>query len=255
MDGLARGGGASRVDVTDDWRQGRTAHGGLTAGLCTEAAIRAGADLPPLRSAHFALMGPASGALGVIPTTLRAGRSAVFAGVDVAGDAGPAARALLCFGAGRESALHYGDLPAPDAPPPDACEPYFLPGRSPGFAQHFDSRLAGGARPMTPGARPEVRVWVRHRDEAARASIAGLVALADAVPPPAFILFTAPAPFSTATWALDVLTGTPTSPDGWWLIDARAETAAGGYSSQAMTVWSSDGTPAMACRQTVAVFA
>ncbi|MBO9557360.1 MAG: thioesterase family protein, partial [Caulobacter sp.] len=40
--------------VTDDWRQGRTTYGGLSAALCVETAQRTFPDAPPLRSAQFA---------------------------------------------------------------------------------------------------------------------------------------------------------------------------------------------------------
>jgi hypothetical protein len=46
-------------------------------------------------------------------------------------------------------------------------------------------------------------VWIRHKDPAAR-SLAALVALADALPPPPSRSFPS-GPISTMTWALDVL--------------------------------------------------
>jgi hypothetical protein len=42
--------------------------------------------------------------------------------------------------------------------------------------------------------------------------------------------------------------------DGWWLIRNVAEQIAGGYSSQAMTLWNRNGRPIMASRQNIAVF-
>lgn len=253
-DQLRRDGGASEVHVSADWLQGRTAHGGLTAALCVEAAQRAAADLPPLRAAQFAFIGPASGALTVTPTTLRSGKSAVFVGVDLTGEAGIAVRALLCFGAGRASALSHRALPMPATPPPEDCPPYFDPARAPNFAVNFDCRLAAGARPMTAGAPPQMRVWVRHRDPDAGQGGAALVALADAIPPAAIILFPAPAPFSTATWSLELLTEDLACDSGWRLVETRADTAEGGYSSQAMTIWNEDGRPVIAARQSVAIF-
>ena len=49
------------IDIPADWAQGRTAYGGLTAALCVEAAALVSSDLPPLRSAQFAFIGPAAG--------------------------------------------------------------------------------------------------------------------------------------------------------------------------------------------------
>ena len=69
------------VTAPDDWRQGRTLYGGLTAALCVDAALRANPDLPPLRSAQFTFAGPANGAVRSTPTVLRRGKSTVFVAV------------------------------------------------------------------------------------------------------------------------------------------------------------------------------
>ena len=82
MQGLARDGASWTVTVNDDWLQGRTIYGGLAGAFCLEATLRQLADLPPLRSAQFAFIGPATGGLRVTPTVLRRGKSTVFVAVD-----------------------------------------------------------------------------------------------------------------------------------------------------------------------------
>ena len=96
--------------------QGRTAYGGLSAALCYEVASRVAEDLPPLRSAQFAFIGPAICELRLTPTLLRRGKSAAFYGVDMVCDAGVAARALLYFGAERPSEQNFLDIPTSDVP-------------------------------------------------------------------------------------------------------------------------------------------
>lgn len=44
--------------VPDQWRQGRTAYGGLTAGLAYAAVQVEFPDAPPLRSANINFIGP-----------------------------------------------------------------------------------------------------------------------------------------------------------------------------------------------------
>jgi acyl-CoA thioesterase len=68
--------------IAEDWQQGRTTYGGLTAALCVEAALRSAPGLPPLRSAQFAFVGPASGAVRMTSTVLRQGKSTVFIAAD-----------------------------------------------------------------------------------------------------------------------------------------------------------------------------
>jgi len=247
--------GACRVVIAEDWLQGRTAYGGLSAALCVETARRAVPDLPPLRSAQFTLIGPASGPLTMTASVLRKGKSAVFVGVDCVGDAGLATRAVLSFGVARNSTIVYENLPMPKVTPLEKSEPFF-PGERPfiSFQTHLESRLAGGARPMSPGNDPEYLIWFRHRDARARDGLVPLIALADAPPPAAMVMFPQAAPISTMSWSLDMLTDTPETDDGWFLIRSTTETSHQGYSAQNMMLWNTRGEPIIAARQNVAIF-
>jgi acyl-CoA thioesterase len=109
------------AQVPDDWRQGRTTYGGLSAALCLEAALSAVPDAPPLRSGQFAFVGPAAGELSIRTEVLRRGKSTLFMGVDLVGEQGLATRAILTFGAARQSRLAHLDLPAPATVAPDAA--------------------------------------------------------------------------------------------------------------------------------------
>lgn len=255
IDAIAREGDSFVTRVSDDWLQGRTVYGGLAGALCVEAALRHRDGLPPLRSAQFAFVGPATGELRIRPTLLRQGKSTAFVGVDLEGEAGLATRATLCFGAARASTL---DHPAPRAahvPPPDACEDFFRhapPGL--GFARHFDGQLAAGAMPFSRAGAPDITLWLRHRDDSLKPSVTALLALADAPPPASFVLFEKPAPISTMTWSLDLLTEELATDDGWWLVRTAADQIANGYSGQTTGIWNARGVPVAAARQNVAVF-
>jgi acyl-CoA thioesterase len=254
--GIRRDGEAWRIDVSDDWLQGRTIYGGLGAALCLEAALREFAGLPPLRSAQFAFIGPAAGQLRIQPVTLRQGKSTVFAGVDLHGESGLATRATLCFGAARESALAHAALPAPTLKAPQQC-PDFFHNAPPGlrFLQHIEGRAAAGAMAFSGAKNPDMTLWLRHRDGALKPSLVSLLALADAPPPAALAMADSPGGvISTMTWSIDLLTETVATQDGWWLVRTTADTVAGGYSSQSMTVWNAAGQPVMASRQNVAMF-
>jgi acyl-CoA thioesterase len=242
------------VTLPDDWLQGRTAYGGLSAALCYEAALRANEDLPPLRSAQFAFIGPAVGELVITPTLLRRGKSAAFVGVDLMGEAGIAARALLCFGAERPSEQAYLDIAAPGVPTVDDSRDFFNRKGVAGFTQHFQGRLAQGATPCTPDHEPDMMVWVRHDDDDLPQGLTPVIALGDALPPASMIKFSKAAPVSSMTWSMDILSDDITSESGWWLLRAVSEQAEHGYSSQAMTLWDDKGRAVMAARQTVAIF-
>jgi acyl-CoA thioesterase len=245
---------AFHVVITEDWQQGRTTYGGLTAALCVEAAIRGAPGLPPLRAAQFTFVGPAAGRVRMTPKILRRGKSTVFMSVDLIGEAGLATHATLVFAAARTSAYRFENLPPPTVPKPDDAPDFFGAGPGPTFAHHFDYRRAGGEMPRSGAAAPFYALWLRHRDVALGGGIPALVALADAPPPAAMALFTQPAPISTMTWYLDLFDIPAEEGAPWRLMTCAAERVADGYSTQEMIMWSEAGVPLAMMRQNVAIF-
>ena len=255
MHSIRRDRAAWTVSVGDDWLQGRTIYGGLAGAICLEATQREFTDLPPLRSAQFAFIGPATGQLHITATTLRRGKSTVFIGTELHGDDGLATRATFCFGAARNSTLSYSAHDRQPTQAPETYPPFFE--QAPPFLrflQHIDGRQAGGNFPFSGGKDPTMTLWLRHRDPGLKPSLVSLLALADAPPPAALAMVKQVGPISTMTWSIDVLTDTIETDNGWWMIHSTADTAAGGYSSQSMTVWNTSGKPVMTNRQNVAMF-
>jgi acyl-CoA thioesterase len=255
MAGMTKSGDGWTVGVSDDWLQGRTVYGGLASALCMQAALNEFGGVPPLRSAQIAFIGPASGELQLKASVLRKGKSTLFASVDLIGDAGLATRALFCFGAARESAFSHVAIGTPDLKAPETC-PDFFHNAPPTlrFLQHIEGRYVSGSTPFSGSEDPQMALWLRHREAGIKPSLVALLALADAPPPAASVRSKVPAPISTMTWSIDMLTDKITTDDGWWLIHNVAEQIADGYSSQAMTLWNRNGQPIMASRQNVAVF-
>lgn len=243
------------IAVGEDWRQGRTLYGGLSAALCLEAALRAAPDLPPLRSAQIAFVGPATEDLRLSARVLRQGKSATFINADVTSGGQTATHATFCFGAPRASAYARSAARAPVVPAPEACPDFFPPKRGPVFAQHYDAKLAAGAPPMSSASEADNLIWTRHRDPQAPANAVSLLALADVPPPAAFSLFAGPAPISTMTWMVDVLDERALTAPGWKLLRSTAVTVGDGYSAQTMAIWDDAGAPVAIGQQTVAVFA
>jgi len=269
MSQLADAPDGSTLTVTEDWAQGRTLFGGISAALCVTVGQQKAAEgredgAPPLRSGQFAFIGPASGPLRLSAEVLRRGKSTVFVQADLFGEAGLAARALLTFGAARASAIDDLELTAPATVAPDDCPP--LHGRSgagPNFIANFDIRPADGVAIFSREAReadnrPDLLLWARHKDPTAGISPAALLALADTPPPAAIRLMKTAAPVSTMTWMVDILTPRslpdPATDSGWRLLRSTAEVTREGYSSQAMTLWDQNGQPLVIGRQNVAVF-
>lgn len=255
MASVKKDGDAYTVTATDDWLQGRTIYGGLAAAFCLESVARHFGDLPPLRSAQFSFIGPATGSLNIRPTILREGKSATFIGVDMAGDAGLSTRATFCFGAARKSLVDYRKLTSPEVLDPDVCcSDYFSQFPTVNFVKHFDGRLAAGNQPFSEAEDPKFTLWARHLDDANPISIAALVALTDAPPPAALLMFKQFGPLSTMTWSMEFLTDKLETTNGWWLLKTQAESVMHGYSSQGTTVFNAARQPVLVSRQNIAVF-
>jgi acyl-CoA thioesterase len=244
------------VQIPEDWRQGRTTYGGLTAALCLAAAERTLADLPPLRSAQFTFVGPAGGAVEMAPRLLRRGKSSVFAAVELSSEGALATHAILSFNAARESQYSYRSRAAPKVPPPGTTEAFFRSGK-PKYTQQFEGFVAGGQQPVSRAETPELVVWVRHRDPSAMANLPGLIALSDALPVAAYTMLASPVPASSITWSVEVIDAAAAlrAPgDAWYLLHNVGEDVREGYSVQDMALWAQDGTLILLARQTVAIF-
>lgn len=245
--------GVYSLTIPEDWMQGRTTYGGLSAAICHETAVRSFADLPPLRSAMVSFVGPAGGAVEGRAAMLREGKSVRFVEADVRGEKGLATRTAFAFGVARASAFNAIYAPEPQAPPPDECPVYMDVGMGPHFAGHFETRLVRGGRPMSGSREHDHFIWVRHKDQGAE-GLTALLALADMPPPAVMPMFTEFAPISSMTWMVNVMTDAPQTEDGWWLLRSRAENASNGYSSQDMLIWNTSGELVVAGRQSVAIF-
>jgi len=250
---MSAGDGQYQVAPQEDWGQGRTLYGGITLALAAQAARLAYPGLPPLRSAQAAFTGPASGRLTIKPVKIAAGKSSAFVGVDIAGENGAALRATFCYGVARQSAFAHGGIKAPDAAPPDQCPQFFRTQFAPSFTGQFDGRLAGKVGMFSGSSDPDLLTWVRHRDPDVPDGDAGLIALADALPPAVMLMFTEPSPISTATWSMEFLTDRYAN-RGWHLLRTQAEHVGEGYSSQHMNVWDEAGRPLMVGRQLVTIY-
>jgi acyl-CoA thioesterase len=244
------------VELPDDWQQGRTTFGGLTAALCVATAERAVPDLPPLRSAQFAFIGPVGGAVVMTPRLLRRGKSSAFVAVDLSVSDMLAAHATLSFGAARESAISYRSHEAPTVPAPETTKRIFRGGQ-PKFTQHFEAWVAGGQRLVSGAQTPELLMWLRHRDGEAMHTLAGVIALFDTLPTAAYTMLTSPAPASTVTWSIEIVDANAARlapADAWYLLRSTGEDVREGYVVQNMELWSQDGTLMLLARQTVAIF-
>lgn len=239
------------ASVPDTWMQGRTAYGGLTAALALEAAMRSQPDLPPLRSAQIAFVGPLAGTVTVKTELLRRGRTAAFIEANVYADGKLGLKALFVFMVGLESSVDYAGSARPEVP--DAANA--APARANPDPKFFTSNLEyRHGLPLEERHTPDFLRWVRLNERAGLHPMVELMAIGDALPPAAMALFSKPGPISSMTWQINLLMAEPVTAEGWWLSRSTADLARHGSSSQVMQVWNADREPVISGMQSVAIF-
>ena len=241
--------GGLAMHIPADWLQGRTAYGGLSSALALHAAQQSDTDLPPLRSAQVAFVGPLAGDVTVTATRLRRGRNAAFIQSDITSEAGLGYRATFVFMASQTSAIDHDARPRAEVtPPPPDTKVYTGPPQF--FTGNFNF-LDYKDRP-TPA---ELLRWARLIDRDGLDPFVEVMAVADGLPPAAFPLLGKEfKPVSSLTWIVNMLTDTPRTTDGWWLLSAKTDFAQHGCSSQTMRLWNADGELVAEGMQSVAIF-
>ncbi|MGR6328130.1 thioesterase family protein [Sphingomonas sp. XXL09] len=248
LDTLTPHGGGWHTDIPADWLQGRTAYGGLSAALALHAAQASDSDLPPLRSALVAFVGPLSGRVSVRAERLRRGRNAAYVQADVIGEAGLGLRATFVFMAPVASTVDHRIDRGSAETPPTADAAVYRGHPAVTFSRNFemvDATIAPDAG---------WRRWVRLAERDGLDPAVELIAVADCLPPAALRLVGGPAPVSSMTWQLNLLGPPAPTRDGWWLLDSDTDYAHQGNSSQRMTVRNAEGTVVAEQMQSVALF-
>ncbi|NNE58221.1 MAG: thioesterase family protein [Hellea sp.] len=248
--------GSGVVTIAEGWRQGRTAYGGMTAGLLMAAIARDFPDLPPLRSSQISFVGPVDASPVFKTRLLRKGRNVVTIEAKVLSGDNVCGAAICMFGAAREFDRSQ-QLPAPSLPNPEDCVP-LIRGKAlqftPLFVRQFETLLVEGAPPMSGAKAPYIRCWSRHADPESRTGIDSFICLGDVLPPAAMATYKSVKAVSSMNWQLNILVDDVTSEDGWYQIETRQSAAEGGYSSQIMRFWNRKGDLIAEGLQSVAIF-
>jgi acyl-CoA thioesterase len=184
---------------------------------------------------------------------LREGRAVTSAQCVVRCGAAVAAHVVGVYGAARPSSVQLA-LPnvesgaaaerIPEAPMPPGV---------PRFIRHFEMRWVEGPG-LFSGKRSRTRAYLRHNDPRA-ATESHVIALTDALPPPALSMCTAPVPASSLVWTLEFLAHDFSFPQGaWWRIDQDLDAGGEGYAHESGILYAPDGSPMALTRQLVTVF-
>ena len=247
------------VVVPASWGQGRASYGGLVAALLYEVMQAQVGEGRLLRSLAITFVGPlqVDQPARYEAELLREGKAVSQVLGKVVQDGQVVTVIQGSFGAGRQSQVHVGSLPAPAMPALDACSPrLFVPGRMPEFVRYLDLRWGEGGLPFSRNVSRSMGGWVRFHEPVGEPLLpAQVLALVDAWPPALLPHLSSPAPSSSLTWTIEFVQPMPalTSHD-WCLYHAEIEHARDGYGHVAAGLWSAAGELIALSRQTVTVF-
>ncbi len=253
------GPGTFDLDVPERWRVGRGAtNGGFIAALFTRA-LQAVVAEPGRRPRSLTVHYPAAcrpGPVRIVVAEERAGRSLTTLSARMTQDGALVGLALAAFAKDR-SGPDFHHLPMPEAPPPQALEPWpMIPGR-PSFARNWDYRPCIGAAPFSRAEAAVTGGWIR-LPEPRPLDAPLLAAMADGWLPPVLPLLDGPrgvVPTIDLTVHFRASLPPDGMPDGAYsfaLFESRL--GAGGYWESDGVIWAPDGRVLAQARQ-LAMFA
>ncbi len=242
--------------IHPSWTQGRSAFGGIGAGLALSAIgplIPEGRRVRSVMAQFTAPMGP-----GPVTTTARinrSGRAVTQAQAQVFTDGQLAVSVLATVAADRPSDIHL-DAPMPsEIAGRDACtEMPYIDGITPKFTQHFRYHWATlDSLPFQGGGRANIEGYVAFKKPTAPTP-AAILALIDSWPAPILGMVNRPIAASTVTWMVNLYAVPDPTQDQTYRYSSTATVAGNGYSDVDEQLWDSRGRLIATGRQFVAEF-
>jgi len=257
---IQEGNSPHTVHIPDNWLQGRTAFGGLTAALGVNAMMRQNPSGAPLKSLLVSFVGPLGAGAATIDTKiLRRGKSVTQIVADVKTGTQTAAHIVGTFGTGRNTsqqhvpAYSHADQNRLDFPPMDTAA-LAQADIIPAFLANFDIHWNGKGIPQSGTKDAHLGKWVQLKENMRDYMAERLVMLADVPPPLMMSHYTDPIMASSLTWSLEFLQPPADIVGDWHYLDYRLEAAAEGYSVQSGLIFDESGTLVAMSRQNMVYF-
>lgn len=248
----------STFNVTEDWLQGRTAFGGVSAGAAVRAMLQHVPNERTLRSLLVTFVAPVKeGEAHVTVSVLRSGRALHQVEARVMQADQPCLIALGSFGAPHEKYIAIEPSPSPEMPSPaEGITMPFIPGITPNFTQHMEYQWTVDSVPFSGANKAHCQGWFRFKEDEP-VGWPELVGLLDAWPPPAICTADGFVPASSVTWMINFFSDVPEggfSGSDWWKYDAVSTVARDGYADTQGQLWDKNGALIARTRQLAVEF-
>ena len=252
LEPVAANAGSITLPHAQEWMQGRTMYGGMSALIAYTAAMRAFPDLPPLRAAQIGFVAPIGDTFALTATIVRQGRNVSQIRSEIVADGEVALTAYWLFGASRAPNAVHPAAPPENWPGGPLDQEVLALDKAPAFIRNnYEIRRA---QTLSGPGEPIVRRWARVTDAGALDAMSQLILLGDTLPPGAMRVMQRRGPISSINWSFNLLGSAPHTMDGWWLTENASDHADDGYSSERLRLWNSEGQQVLAGMQLVAIF-
>lgn len=244
--------------IPKDWAQGRTAFGGISAGIAYQAIASQVTDGRVLRSYTTNFVGPLALEQPFIVEVkcLRTGKNVSQYTAQIIQEEQVCVFVQACFGMARTSKIAVPNTENHGMPQPLKAKfiPQ-IPKVTPKFFQHFDLSIHEGSMPFTGGKNSCYHGFMRYKKPPATMTDAHLITMIDAWPPTLLQMLRWPAPASTVSWNLEFIhPHHEVNGEDWFAYKVDTRQAADGYGHTEATIWNKHNDVVAISRQTVAVF-
>lgn len=255
---IASTGKSGPIQIPEQWTQGRTAFGGLSACLLLAASNELISKDIALHSVYTSFIGPlmANMPFDIEVLILREGKNVVQVLSKAYQNGQVAVLQQSCFGVKRESKIAVDHIPSLSMSPPD--KPLFTRDhhkKLPDFIQFFDFHIHNGGEPFSGSTASHTHGWMRFKEPPKTITLPHIVCLTDVWPPTVAQQLQNVAPLSTMNWYMEFIDpNVPCHPADWLAYQCDASYAKGGYAYTDAYIWNCSGEIIAKSHQTIAVF-
>lgn len=248
----------SHPGLPDNWGQGRTAFGGITAGFLHYALSQVVDGDRSLRAYHTNFVGPVSfnTPFTLVVEKLRSGRNMSQYLAKFVQNGSVCTCVQACFGVSRDSKITINKLPSHSMKLPKKAKfiPQ-IPKVTPKFFRHYELAIEQGQIPFSWSKHSHYHGWMRFKQPVAQFNYTHFISLIDAWPPAVIQQLKLPAPVSTVSWDIEMIQPLEITTDNpWFAYQVETKLANGGYAHTEATIWDDKERVVALSRQTIAVF-
>lgn len=246
------------LTIPNNWSQGRTAYGGISAAVAYQAMREIIDESRLLRSFNCNFVGP------IIPDEpfeieteiLREGKNASQIVAKIIQNGNISLLSQAAFGVPRKSKVSVENFDRHQMSLPK--KPNFIPAIpkvTPKFIRNFELSIDSGRLPFTGSKHHHLHGWMRYKQPPATITDAHLIGLFDSWPPTVLQMLRWPAPASTMSWNVEFIhPHKEIKPTDWLAYQANTRQAADGYGHTEANIWDQQGELIAVSRQAVAIF-